>query len=257
MSEDKVDKVNRLIKEEWGKKVENTPSAEDLGIDIESLLNSAYEEVGNRQAKSDGRERKCKRKSPGMRKIMAALLTFALIVGALVVFAPDEGYADIFRFMIGRESSGDKLMEDNLIGNEAYGEDKIQSIMVSKEKLDKEAGFHVPMPLYLPEGYEIEYIMLTKGEEYLIEIEIIYNNFTKQQVLAFSIKNLDRKRVTGEMADVQGTEKKIELSGIKCDYLEDSENSRVKIKWQDDKYSYMLDGNMNLKEAEDIIHSLK
>ncbi len=241
------EKLEAFLKELYEEKIDEQPSAEDMGIDVEKLLNSAYRE----KAKKDRK----KRRKKIFKQVSVAVVVFALVLTSIAIFSP-EGYADLFRFMAQRESRGNESVMDNLIGEE---QDEVTTTEIHDlSELDSILGIKLKYPKYLFENY-MEYVA-NASESYgeVVSAHIEFCSPESRALIIYHIMPIEEKKASSYIFDV--LENKVSLinkDGIEYSYYVDEESERSNIFWQDDEYFYYIEGDFDWDEAVEIVESME
>lgn len=241
------EKFEAFLKELYEEKIDEQPSAEDMGIDVEKLLNSAYRE----KAKKDRKNRRKKL----FKRVSVAVVVFALVLTSIAIFSP-EGYADIFRFMTQRESRGNESVMDNLVGEEQDGVTITEIHDLSE--LDSILGIKVKYSGYITENSD-GYVAKT-WESYgkVLAVHIEYYEYDLRTLVIYHIMPIEEKKASSYIFDI--LENKVSLinkDDIEYSYYVDEESERSNIFWQDDEYFYYIEGDFDWDEAVEIVESME
>lgn len=243
------EKMEKLIAELY----EENICDEENSIDIDSLLEDAYREVEENKKK--------KAKEARRKKLLSASKVAAVFIGIiavfLAVFEPEQGYADVFRFMKDRGTDGNEVISDNLIGDEAA--DEVAEYTVSLEELDDAAGFHVPMPEYVPEGYEMESnVTVVKKQNKTYDIVMHFINKEDWSMLLYNIIPADQRRTKSAVLDIPDKNcEEILIDDKLCTYYSDVENEKITLYWEKDEFIYSIDGKISRDEAVKTVESIE
>ncbi len=241
------EKFEAFLKELYEEKIDEQPSAENMGIDVEKLLNSAY----NEKAKKD-RE---KRRKKLFKQVSAAVVVFALILTSIAIFSP-EGYADIFRFMVQRDSRGNENVMDNLIGEE---QDSVKIIEVyDLSELDSILGVKVKYSEYITKNYGEYVAEVAESYGEVISAHIEFSSPEDRTLIIYHIMPLEYKKTSSYVFDI--FENKVSIinkDDIEYSYYIDEESERSNIFWQDDEYFYYLEGDFGWDEAVEIVETME
>ena len=185
------------------------------------------------------------------------MVFIGVLVLSLAVFEPEQGYADVFRFMFDRDARGNEVISDNLIGNETAVE--AEEITVSLETLDENVGFHIPMPRYIPGGYEMETgVKIAKGYDKAISVFVLYTEKGGRRTIMYNIVPIDEKKVFSIVMDIPEEEiEAIIINDNNYSLYNDKEKERCSIYWENDEYMYSIDGNISEEEAIKIVESIE
>ena len=245
------EKMEKLIAELYEESIQEMEVSVD--IDVEAHLDRAYRELEAKEKEEAAAARKKKFKSV----IRAAVVFIGILVVSLVAFEPEQGYADVFRFMFDRDARGNEVISDNLIGNEA--DSYVEYIETDIEKIDETVGRHIPLPTYLPEGYEmIPEIKITKGYDKIFSLYISYIENENWQMIIYNVVPITEKSAHSAILDMSEEKKEqLYVDNIFYEVYRDEENEKTYIYWEIDEYIYSIDGNLNQEEAIKIIESIE
>ncbi|MBE6021225.1 MAG: DUF4367 domain-containing protein [Clostridiales bacterium] len=245
------EKMEKLIAELYEESIQEMEVPVD--IDVEAHLDRAYRELEAKEKEEAAAARKKKFKSV----IRAAVVFIGILVVSIVAFEPEQGYADVFRFMFDRDARGNEVISDNLIGEETVEE--IEESTVSLEELDKLIGEPVPIPKYMPYEYEAKTgAKIIKGYDKVLSIQISYTNKETWKMIIYNIMPAEEKRVTSIVMDIP--EEKIEeimINESLCYLYSDAEKEKMTIYWETNEYLYSIDGNISREEVIKIVESIK
>lgn len=240
--------MEKLIEELYLEEMEEM----ETSVDMEAALNQAYREIEQKKAAEKRQAVRRRRKSV----LRAAMIFLVVLVAALVAFEPEAGYADVFRRMFDSNEETQAIDSDNFIGEEADVAEKYE--LDTYEELNTAAGYDVPVPAYLPEGYALERIILKTAYGKTITATIQYCKKETRQAFYYHIYCVEDKKAFSSIMDIpEEQEEPLKINDDEGSYYRDRENEKNAIYWQGEEFFYGVDGGLAKEELLKIAESVR
>lgn len=231
---------------------------------IESIVPSPKEDVWE-QIKIELRRKRKKESFKRLKpKLVACIILVVLTVGLVNFYTPVKAFTAKMIKSIG-EITGDTFTIRKLVNLQLEDEEPVD--MDSKyidpriNDAQREVSFDIPIPGYIPEGYELYAVDVFNKDKGREKVNLLYINTNEEdkkgsfeiEVQSFPIgSESEMKYVLDDDTKVED----VDINGIEYSLLSHDKSYNI-LFWDSGNMSYKIDGNLSKKDIFKIADSME